>query len=90
MESYSFGHYLRLMTIVEDEDEDETFLKTESFAFFDNSRFMTTEYCKARITALPLPILVFSSSTYLPSLMNNPKIFKLLHLFQCGCSTNLQ
>jgi len=26
-------------------------LKTESFAFFDNSRFMTTEYCKARITA---------------------------------------
>jgi len=26
-------------------------LKTEGFAFFDNSRFMTTENCKARNTA---------------------------------------
>jgi len=29
----------------------KTVLKTKSFAFFDNSRFMTTEYCKSRITA---------------------------------------
>jgi len=39
------------------EDGDENYLKTESFAFFNNSHFMTTEYCKARITALTLPFV---------------------------------
>ena len=48
----------------------KTALKIESFAFFDNSRFMTTELCKARITALALPIRVSSSLSYLPSLVN--------------------
>jgi len=54
----------------------KTVLKTERFAFFDNSRFMTIEYCKACITALALPIQVSSSSSCLPSHMN--------------CYTNLQ
>ena len=48
----------------------KTALKIESFAFFDNSRFMTTEKCNARITALALPIRVSSSSSCLPSLVN--------------------
>ena len=48
----------------------KTALKIESFAFFDNSRFMTTEQCKARITALALPIRVSNSSSCLPSLVN--------------------
>jgi len=50
LQSYSFGHYPRLMTI--GEDGAKTVLKIEIFAFFDNFRFMTTEYCKARINAL--------------------------------------
>jgi len=42
----------------------KTVLESESFAFFDNySRFMTTEYYKARITALALLIRVSSSSS---------------------------
>ena len=44
--------------------ETKTVLKIESFAFFDNSRFMTNEWYKARITALALPIRVSSSSFY--------------------------
>ena len=48
----------------------KTALKIESFAFFDNSRFMTTELCKARITVLALPIRVSSSSSCLRSLVN--------------------
>jgi len=35
-------------------------LKAESYCF-DISRFMTTEYCKARITALALPVQMLSS-----------------------------
>ena len=52
----------------------KTGLKIESFAFFDNSCFMATELCKARISALALPIRVSSSSSCLPSLLNaSPK-----------------
>jgi len=51
---------------------------------------MTTEYCKARITALALPICISSSSSYLPSLENATfKILELLYLFR-WCSTHLQ
>ena len=50
--------------------ETHTVLKIESYAFFNNSRFMTTEYCKACITAPALPIRVCSSSSCLPSLVN--------------------
>ena len=45
-------------------------LKIESFAFFDSSRFMTTEWCKARITAQALPIWVSSYLSCLPPLVN--------------------
>ena len=48
----------------------KTVLKIESYAFFDNSRFMKTEQRKARITALSLPIRVSSSSSSLPSPVN--------------------
>jgi len=48
----------------------KTVLETESFAFFDNSCFMTTEYCKAHIIALALPIRVSSFSSCFPSLVN--------------------
>ena len=39
----------------------KTVLKIESFAFFDNSSFMTTEQRQARITALALPSRVSSA-----------------------------
>jgi len=39
----------------------KTVLETESFAFFDNSRFMTTEYCKACITALAKFAICYSN-----------------------------
>ena len=48
----------------------KTALKIESFPFFDNSRFMTTEWCKARITTLALPIRESSSLSCFPSLVN--------------------
>ena len=55
----------------------KTVLKIESFAVFGNSRFMITEKCKARITALALPIWVSSSSSCLPSLVNaTPRYLK--------------
>ena len=50
--------------------ETNTDLNTESFAFLDSSRFMTTEWCKYRITSLALPDRTFNSSSCLPSLVN--------------------
>ena len=45
-------------------------LNTESFAFLNNYRFKTTEWCKARITALALPNQTSNSSSCLPTLVN--------------------
>ena len=45
-------------------------LNTESFAFFDSFRFQTTEWCKARNTAISLPDQTSNSSSCLPSLVN--------------------
>ena len=45
-------------------------LNTESFAFLDSSRFRTTEWCKARITALALLDRTSNSSSYLLLLVN--------------------
>jgi len=64
----------------------KTVLKTESFVFFDNSRFITTEYCKARITALALPVRVTTIQLFiLPSVTreyysSSIKISFLAHL----------
>ena len=45
-------------------------LNTESFAFLTNSHFKTTEWCKARMTALALRDRTSNSSSCLPSLVN--------------------
>ena len=62
----------------------KTVYKIESFACFDNSRFMATELCKARVTVLALSnsgIQFF----VLPSVTRecHPKILELLYLLQC-------
>ena len=56
-------------------------LNTESFAFLDSSRFKTTEWCKARITALALPDRTSNSSSCLPSLVNTS--LRYLNFFNC-------
>ena len=48
----------------------KTVLIIDNFAFFDNSRFMTAEQFKARITALALSIRVSSSWSCLPPVVN--------------------
>jgi len=65
----------------------KTVLKTESFAFFDNFRFMTTEYCQARITVLALPIRVSSSTSCLPSLVTTPS--RYLNFSTCFSDASL-
>ena len=68
----------------------KTVLKVKSFVFFDNSRFMNTEYCKAPITSLALLIRVSSSLSCLPSLVNaTPRYLNNKCLLQC-CSIHLQ
>ena len=42
----------------------------ECFAFLDSSHFKTTEWCKARITALALPYQTSIFSSCFPSLVN--------------------
>ena len=64
------------------------FWKLRALLFLTIFRFMTTEKCKTCITVSLKPALficrVSSSSSCLPSLVNvNPKILKLLYLFQC-------
>jgi len=61
----------------------KTVLKAESFAFFENSRFMTTEYFKTRITVLALPIRGLQFFV-LPSIIRECylKMFERFHLFQ--------
>ena len=45
-------------------------VNSESFAFLDSSRFWTSDWCKARITALALPDRTSNSLSCLPSLAN--------------------
>ena len=45
-------------------------LNTESFAFLNSSRFKTTEWCKACITALALSDQTFNSLSCIPLLVN--------------------
>ena len=57
-------------------------LNIESFAFLDSSRFKTTKWCKARITALALPGQTSNSSSCLQSLVNaTPRYLNFFHCF---------
>ena len=56
-------------------------LNTKSFVFLNSSRFKTTEWCKARITALALPDRTSTSSSCLSSLVN--AIPRYLNFFTC-------
>ena len=66
--SHSFSHNRRFMTMGKDGTNIDS--NTESFAFLHSSHFKTTEWSKARTTALALPDRTFNSSSCLPSLVN--------------------
>ena len=60
--------YVRMETNIDSNTE------WSCFAFFDSSRFQTTEWCKAHITELALPDRTFNSSSCLHYSWIRPKI----------------